>query len=626
MSRQAGDRSCGRRPFTHGPAQLAAELEAQRASGRVDAEPTAGPPAFHEWAEQLVTAKGTPYRFAARPYLREIADVFANTEVPDAVLSKAVQVGGSELLTRILLYMGLRERLTGMYLFPAKKQMADFRDARVIGLIEANPVLKQHLGGVANKGLMRFGASHLYFRGAESIRDVVGVDADVLVFDEYDLLLVENLLEAERRIAASRNPMIRRIGVPSEQGRGIWAHYQDSDQRRWHVSCEKCGEVQTLTFDNVAWAEDYGRIVNERLACRGCKEGLDPRLGRWIASHPERPVPGFHVSRLMVPGVDLKTLIQAYKRPGQLARQKFVTNDLGEPYFEPLAGLTAADIRSGVDAATANNAGLPWRQQSSYAGSNLVTAGVDPAGVRPFRVRISEQLSEPNSPQIIRRALYIGTVADWKELLALCRRYNVDLVCVDAGSERHSASAFADAYGAVLLVYELFMPTNPLKFDLAAGQIKVDRTYLLDATFDALRVGNNLLPEDLPAGYVDEMTSPRRTITEVRGRRQAHYEKRGDDDYAHAEALDFLASTMLAVLSWWNGGREEVEFPPIGEVLPNFTPSSLDWSYSPGLHEDDGYVELDSRIWDVGPLHFGPSMPEETDPFPDEDLGFGTSW
>ena len=130
--------------------------------------------------------------------------------------------------------------------------------------------------------------------------------------------------------------MIRRIGVPSEVGYGIWARYESSDQRRWHVACPNCAEEQPLSFEqNVTWREDYGRIVDERLACRSCRETLDPRLGRWIAQHPERPTPGFHVSRLMVPALNLKTLIEASKQRGPLARQKFVTNDLGEPSLSP---------------------------------------------------------------------------------------------------------------------------------------------------------------------------------------------------------------------------------------------------------------------------------------------------
>jgi hypothetical protein len=442
---------------------------------------------------------------------------------------------------------------------------------------------------------MRFADSHLYLRGAESIRDVVSVDADLLIFDEYDLINLENLLEAERRIAASQNPMIRRVGIPTELGWGIWERYIDSDQRRWHVTCPGCGEEQALTFeDNVTWRDDYGRIVDEHLACRVCEQVIDPANGRWIAAHPERSVPGFQVSRLMVPGVDLKTLIAASKRQDARARQKFSANDLAEPYAEPLSRLTPADIARAVAAGTAWNDGIPLQQVATYPGPNFVTAGVDPAGTRLFRVRISELVYAPGTEIVLRRALHIGTVSDWDELHALCTRYGVHLVCVDAGSELHMALAFADSYGGtVFLVRELSMPTNPLKLDRANQQIKIDRTFLLDATLDALRLGNNLLPEDLPPGYVDEMTSPTRTYVETSGRRQARYVKRGDDDYAHAEAFDHLAASLLPV----DVPEEELVLVPISEVLPECAPSS--WlSYADRLeNEEPEYHPGPGDIW-----------------------------
>ncbi len=472
-----------------------------------------------------------------------------------------------------------------LYLFPARNQMADFRDARLMGLIEANPALKQYLGGVSNKGLMRFAASHLYLRGAESIRDVVSIDADLLIFDEYDLINLENLLEAERRIAASQNPMIRRVGIPTELGWGIWARYTDSDQRRWHVTCPGCGEEQPLTFeDSVRWRNDYGRIVDEHLACRACAQVIDPANGRWIAAHPERSIPGFQVSRLMVPGVDLKTLITASKRQDSRARQKFSANDLAEPYAEPLSGLTPADIAKAVALGTAWNDGDPLRQEKTSPGLNLVTAGVDPAGTRLFRVRISELVTDPGQGAVVRRGLFIGTVSNWDELPALCSRYGVHLVCVDAAPELNKALEFADRYSRIVfLVRELWMPGDPMKIDEDNQQVKVDRTFMLDTTFESLRLGGNLLPEDLPAGYVDEMTSPKRTFEEVRGRRQARYLKRGDDDYAHAEGFDYIAACLLTIL---NAREEEVLLTPIEDVLPGYKPSSWPSYDSLDLNDD----------------------------------------
>jgi hypothetical protein len=575
-------------------AELGRELRSHRkrsAEGALDLPP------FPEWAETLVTAKGVPYRFATMPYLEEIAQVFSNPQVSEAVLMKCVQVGASETLVRLLLYMALSQPLTCVYVFPARAQMADFRDARLIGLINANPDLRRHLGNVSNKGLMQFGPSFLYFRGAESIRDVISVDADLLFTDELDQINPDNLLEADRRVAASTLGLIRRVGVPTEPGTGIAALYEASDQRRWHVECPSCHDRQDLVFaENVIWTEDLGNIRDEKIVCRSCRSRLDLRHGCWIPSFPGRAVPGFHVNRLMVPGTNLKTLIAGSRRQDERGRRKFTANDLGLPFTDASVGLSRADLAAAVEAGTVWNNGVPLRQQSNYWGQNLVTAGVDPAGRRDFRVRISEVVTDPLIGQKRRRALCIRTVPGWPELHNLLLAYNATVVCVDCGSEFHSATAFTEGYpGSVYRVRELQMHTRPVRIDSESRTIQVDRTYLLDATCDNMRAGHNLLPEDLPPGYVNEMTSPRRRLTESpSGFRIARYEKTGRDDYAHAEGFDILAGVAA---EFEEQSSDEIELIPITQIV-DFEPSAL-WpdGNNPLLLPESDELEFSSNRW-----------------------------
>ena len=554
-------------------------------------------PPFAEWSERFVTAKGVPYRFATMPYLEEIAQVFNDPDVGEAVLMKCVQVGASETLVRLLLHSALKQPLTGVYFFPAGPQMADFRDARVMGLIEANPELRRYLGNVSNKGLMQFGPSFLYFRGAESIRDVVSVDADFVIEDELDLIKGDHLLEADRRVAASAFGMIRRVGVPSEPSFGIAAQYEDSDQRSWHVECASCGDLQPLTFaENVSWKEDLGQIHEERVVCRNCRSSLDVRLGRWIPGFPDRAVPGFHINRLMVPGTNLKTLIKQSRRQDEQGRRKFTANDLGLPFSEPSVGLSRADLAGGIDAGRAWNGGVPLRLQTAYSGENVVTAGVDPAGTRDFRVRISEIVTDPLTGEPLRRALWMGLVPSWRELPDVLLAYDTTVVCVDCGWELNSATAFAEKYpGIVYLARELQLHSVPLRIDPESRKIQVDRTYVLDVMCDQIRAGHNLLPEDLPHGYVEEMTSPRKVHKDSpSGHRIVRYEKRGAaDDYAHAECFDILAG-LAGGISLAN--QEEIELVPITEVI-DFKPSSL-WPHgrNPLLDEPDD-LEFTERPW-----------------------------
>ena len=104
------------------------------------------------------------------------------------------------------------------------------------------------------------------------------------------------------------------------------------------------------------------------------------------------------------------------------------------------------------------------------------------------------------------------------------------------------------------------------------------------------------------------MTSPRRTITEVQGRRGAHYEKHGEDDYAHAEALDLLANDILRKLIRSLASSRD-GYIPIKELLPDFKPSTLADDYHSGF--DDEYID------------FAPSSLEPPD---DDDLELDSDW
>ena len=157
------------------------------------------------------------------------------------------------------------------------------------------------------------------------------------------------------------------------------------------------------------------------------------------------------------------------------------------------------------------------------------------------------------------------------------------------------------------------MPSAPLRID--PTEVKIDRTFLLDATFDALRSGRNLLPEDLPHGYVDEMTSPRRMMREVSGRRQAHYKKRGDDDYAHAEAFDYLASRILSLPK--DQPAYETVYVPFEEAIPGFRRTHLGPGFPTRSHSDADLEFSDPPRADP------PPHPPEVD-LQNDDLEFGT--
>lgn len=547
---------------------------------------------FQDWAEGVVTAKGKPLDFAQFPYQRQLYEVFGDPTVRKAVVMKAVQIGASEMLVRFMLYFASRLPLTLLYLFPADRQLKDFRDMRIKPLIEQNGHLQPLLGEVDNAGLLRFGRSNCVLRGAQSRWNVLSVDADVVCFDEYDELDPANVAEAELRVAASELALLRYVGVPSEPASGIARLFDESDQREWQVKCGGCGQLQTLDFDrNVRWREDGDRILDARRVCAECGERLDVRAGKWLARYPDREIPGFHVHALMCHDIDLERLIRDSKRQTPASRKRFYNNRLGLPYADKADGLDRGTLVACQEAGRDWNGGRPLRMQPDYVGRNLVTMGIDVASRRPSNARISEHLDLGDVARGMKRCLWTGPVGTIDEMVALVQRYQVDFACIDAQPAydvaRELARVFPDR------IYYVYYTTGRERFavDRIQQAVSVNRNWVIDEMVWLMHSQRNLLPEDLPDDWIDQVTAPRRlTNRDEYGRTTVRWSNRGRaDDYFHAEVFDFAASLVAGQRLFVERLYAESEtYVPIEDVIEGFQSCRLaDYDYE-------------------GPLCFGP--------------------
>ena len=156
-----------------------------------------------EWSD-LVPERGSKLAFRYFPYQRE----WHSEEVARArevVWMKAAQVGMSAYAWR----WGARrcdsfgDRV--IYFFPTDVHVREFGDTRMEPSIRASDYLLGRIppSHVHQKGLKQIGAGFLSLRGLHSSLAVQSVDADALVFDEYDLSDLTNLGQAERRITGA---------------------------------------------------------------------------------------------------------------------------------------------------------------------------------------------------------------------------------------------------------------------------------------------------------------------------------------------------------------------------------------------------------------------------------------
>ena len=402
-------------------------------------------PSFMEWSQRIPTSRGDPLDYGRFPFQPEVYRVFGDPDVKDVVAMKGVQLGMSELCVRLTLYFADVFALTSLYVFPAVRQMNDFSDTRVNRLIENSSYLRERTqSNPLNKSLKRVGDGYCHYRGSESNRDLLAIDADVVALDEYDSLSPENIPDAERRISASALGLIRRIGVPTDPEFGIGRLYAQSDRRQWHVRCKACTEWQPLAFDtNVSWVNDGELIENACVVCRRCRRQLDVGAGEWVAEFPDRDRPGFHVHQLLRPDANLVSLIEASQHRQPHLVRSFWTKDLGLPYTERTSGLDRTAIAAAISAGK-RLGGTPLEMAHGYDGSHMVTAGIDVASTRALNVRISEHLDPLTQQGHRKRALWIGTVDSFDELPALISRFNVTFAVIDHMPEWRLAQL--DAY------------------------------------------------------------------------------------------------------------------------------------------------------------------------------------
>ena len=95
-----------------------------------------------------------------------------------------------------------------------------------------------------------FGEAHAYFRGGDR-GQLITVDADIVLLDEFDRMDPETLALAQQRIASSRLGWLRAASTPSAPETGINRLFLESDQRHYLLPCPGCGLEQALTLDNL---------------------------------------------------------------------------------------------------------------------------------------------------------------------------------------------------------------------------------------------------------------------------------------------------------------------------------------------------------------------------------------
>lgn len=542
-----------------------------------------------EYASLIPEASTGPLDIAGFPYQLEpfYGDTIADAE--EVVYMKSTQIGASTFLWRWAVRRADQFGETVIYFFPTTIHVTEFGDERLAPSIDASQYLQTRIpkGHSQRKTFKQIGLGNLQLRGMQSKAAVQAVAAQAVVIDEYDECPPQRIDEAEQRIsgaeATGRVGRVRRSGRPSIPGYGIDAAYQESDRRKWFVTCGECGERQTVEFgENLRWRSaaggdkvlrpghdefDVAKDVTEAWrACRSCNASLEGKPimeGEWRATaHGLGRAPGYHVQRLIVPRTSLRKLVVNSRRKSLTGIENFHNADLGEAWAASDARLTDEDL------ARAGAQGRP--PQHVYEGRFPVTLGVDVASERDLSARASEQL-----PDGTRKALRIWEPETFEEVARAMRELRVHMACIDALPERRGARALqAEFPGRVLLVeYDDKPKADAWVLDEKRAIVRVNRTEAIDAMMDSIRTVRNIIQKPPPTNYLEQMKSPvRRVELDTKERPFRRYVPTGTqgDDYAHAETYDLVASELLTAFTAVN--EEEAQQ---GEVLEPDAPVNL---------------------------------------------------
>lgn len=490
---------------------------------------------------------------------------------PFLVMRKPTQVGATELNLNLALHAaatGYAERGVVLYALPTGDFAARISQVRLAGAINASPELRR-LAAREREDVVRsagnvyrrtFGKGVIYFTGVEAETQYSGIDADLVIADEYDLMDEDVISSLQSRLRSSRAGRTVVTSTPTVEAYGISRLFEGSDARHYELECAACGGWQAPQFPgSVNWERTT-------VVCTICGADLDPwRPGRWVAERPEMgDIRGYQLSRLVLPNPPLAQMRQALGGTIPTTKETFYRHELGVPWVSEDARLVLDDLARCVS---------PWKLNEVAFRFRRAVMGVD----------VGKRL------HVVVRGYFEGrwhlhyavTCTDFEELDGLFDRFNVQTCVVDALPESRAASAFYRRHPDRVRLCLYVQQGIGTHWDHAdgIGYVRVPRTLAMDEMLYRVKSGEFALPPDFReiAGgeYVAHLLAPVRVIEpDAFGQPLATYKHTRPDDFAHAEVYAALATERA-----FDSQVYTVQFNPM-----RFTPVNL------GPHPDLVYV------------------------------------
>lgn len=285
-----------------------------------------------DWADAFrflsSTASSEPgrWRTARTPYLREIMDALSPSHPAQRVVVMAgAQVGKTECGNNWIGYVIHRAPGPMLMVQPTVETAKRVSKQRLAPMIEATPALRERVAESRSRDsgntvqVKEFDGGVLIITGANSSAGLRSMPIRFLFMDEVDEYpgdiegQGDPVALAEKRTSTFPRRKVLLTSTPTVKGVSrIECEFQDSDQRRYFLSCPACGHADYLTWRDlghhrIEWDERAPETA--RMVCGGCGERVEERhktdmleRGDWrpTAECDGRTV-GFHLSALYSP-------------------------------------------------------------------------------------------------------------------------------------------------------------------------------------------------------------------------------------------------------------------------------------------------------------------------------------
>lgn len=275
------------------------------------------------------------------------------------IVKKGRQVGMSESNNVSHWAMCIRQDyLHTMIAMPFQKQAQDFSDDKLDTLIDASPVLSDHMlnprnGPVKNTKYRKRLCNNSLIRLVYVVTDPTrarGESMNVVTGDEFQEFHKELLPIIESTMDGPHKPKLTRYtGTPLTIGNILERRWRDSSQGEWVVPCHHKGCKKW----NVPSASQHllDMIGDEGVICAHCGRPINPQHpdAHWEHAYPDRRwhFEGLHVPQIIMPwwNEDKAQWFKLLQRQRDWPANQFYNEVLGESKDTGYKRLSWDDIR-----------------------------------------------------------------------------------------------------------------------------------------------------------------------------------------------------------------------------------------------------------------------------------------